>query len=174
MLLRFRPSVLIFDAKDEIHWPGYQRFKRLEDLVRAHPARAIYAPVWAESQDPAFWEKFFQYGYRRTHTTIYVDEAYHCCPNGDLPDSYKAGLTRGRSKKVEIWTSTQRPVEVSNFLFSESKHFYAFKLILEPDRKKVEHMTHIDREALLRLPDFRFIYARADGFQSDVLTLNLQ
>jgi len=175
VLLRFFSSVIIFDAKSEIHWKGYQRFKSLRSLVSAHPMRAIYAPTWNELQDPGEHEKFYQYAFRRTKTVVYTDEVTTVCDSSrEIPPHYKRCLVQGRSKKVMCFSSTQRPVEVPNFLFSESKHFFCFKLNLEPDRKKVEQMTSIDREKIMALPERYFYYARADGFQSSALTLDLK
>src|ERR1044071_7923993 len=160
VLLKFRQSVLIYDPKCEIKVKGIPVFRSLRKLISAHPLKGIYAPSDEEVDDPVMWDRFYKYAYKRKRTTVYTDEVYNVCKRDEMPRYYRMCLVRGRSRKVECWNSTQRPMEVPNFIFSESKNFYCFMLALSGDREKVEKMTGISREAIFKLPEHQFIYAR--------------
>lgn len=159
-LLRTRHSVLIYDAKDEIKWKGYERFTKLERLIDARPQRAVYAPNIKELDDPRYWNWFYKYGYLRGNVTIYTDESYAVTDGQELPFYMKAGITRGRSKGVEMWSATQRPIDIPQFLMSESENKYIFYLEMPQDKEKVRKMTGISEAIIesLSMDNHEFIY----------------
>lgn len=182
-LLLWRKSILIYDAKDEIKdkWKSaarYQKFTRLRDLVSANPDRAIYAPKIStrgtvqELDDPRFHDAFFKYGFLRRATTIYVDEAYAVTHGQELPFYYKAAITRGRSAGVEVWSATQRPIDIPQFLMSESENKYIFYQEMPQDVDKLRKMTGISEDLIrsLSMDNHEFIY-RNRNQTSGILTL---
>lgn len=111
-------------------------FTRFRDLEKFGSGKCVYTPDWREMK-PDYYNAFFELVYERTNTTAWVDEVYNVAKGQTLPEFYLACLTRGRSRNVQCWNLTQRPMQVPNFIFSESKHFYVFLLLLGGDRKKL-------------------------------------
>lgn len=68
---------------------------------------------------------------------VYIDEAYHWHVNGRCGAGLNNLLTRGRSKGISTLLSTQRPVWISRFCFTECERFYIYRLSDERDRKTV-------------------------------------
>lgn len=172
-LLDARPSdfALIFDAKDEIKWRGYQRFTKLEKLIAANPRRAIYAPNIFELDDKEHWNWFFKFGFVRqvknkkkglsANTIIYVDEAYAVTDGEELPFYYKAALTRGRSIGLEVWSATQRPKNIPQFLMSEAQNSYLFFHQMPQDKEKLRKTYTVSEDLLesLSMDNHEFVYA---------------
>lgn len=169
---------LVYDAKDELAWKDYKRFTKLDKLIRANPAHAIYAPNIHELDDPRYWEGFFKFGYLRQRknykarngllTTVYVDEVYAVTDKEQLPFYYKAGLTRGRKIGLELWSATQRPKNIPQFLMSESEHKFVFFHQMPQDIDKLEKTFGISEEMLraLSMSNHEFIYANLDKISS--------
>jgi hypothetical protein len=162
--------VLIFDAKDEIFWNGYQRFTRLDKLIFANPKRAIYAPNIHELDNPAKWDEFFKYAYLRqkknrkkkllSNTIIYIDEAYAVTKNEVIPFYYKASLTRGRSLGIETWSATQRPKNIPQFLMSEAENSYIFFHQMPQDKIKLRQTYAVSEDLIesLSMENHEFVY----------------
>jgi hypothetical protein len=174
-LCAYSPSVLIFDAKDEITWKGYQRFTKLAKLIEAKPRFGIYAPCDKELLDPKFWDFFFKYAYKRKNTTVLVDEVLAVCEGNDLPFHYKAILTRGRSLGVRIFSNTQRPKSIPTWIISEAEHKYIFFLQMPQDRERIAALLGIDESIVFGLDKeaHEFIYANLKG-STGKLALNVQ
>lgn len=74
------------------------------------------------------------------HIGVYVDEIYQFLKAGVHSGPGLIGLfTRGRSRGITTVISTQRPANVSKFIFSEANLFYVFWLSTEDDRKRVQN-----------------------------------
>ena len=75
--------------------------------------------------------------WEREHRGLFIDEGYM------LPDdgAFRAILTQGRSKRIPVITLSQRPVEISRFVFSEASHVALFHLNDERDEKTVRAFT---------------------------------
>lgn len=162
--------VLIYDAKDEIKWPGYQRFTTWQSLVLANPRRAIYAPNIKELDNPKCWDYFFKFAFLRqrknykrrlkVNTVVYVDEAYAVTDGETIPFYYKAGLTRGRSMGLEIWSATQRPKNIPQFLMSEVQQTYVFFHQMPQDKIKLRGMFPLSEDMLesISYENHEFVY----------------
>ncbi len=162
--------ILIYDAKDEITWPGYQRFTNLSKLIAANPRYAIYAPNIFELDDKAHHDYFFKFAFLRqkknfkkrvkVNTTVYVDEAYAVTDGQELPFYYKAALTRGRSIGLETWSASQRPKDIPQFLMSEAENKYFFFLEMPQDKERVRKMAGITDATIesLSMDRHEFIY----------------
>jgi DNA helicase HerA-like ATPase len=74
-------------------------------------------------------------------------------------------LQRGRELNIRVFSSTQRPVDVSQLILTESEHTYIFKLKAESDRIKLEHATGIDRDQIAELKkgEHKFYYSNVEG-----------
>lgn len=74
----------------------------------------------------ALWE--------RENVGVYADEAFMCGKGA----GFVACLTQGRSKHIPMILNTQRPVEVSRFVFSEASFFQLFRLTDKRDKLTVK------------------------------------
>lgn len=167
--------ILVYDAKDELDWPGYTKFTKLGKLINANPLRAIYAPNIFELHNPIYHDGFFKFGFLRQRknfqkkiplrTTIYVDEVYAVTDNQELPFYYKACLTRGRKIGIETWSATQRPKMIPQFLMSEAEHKYIFFHQMPQDRDKLRQSFGISEDMLdsLSMANHEFVYASLDN-----------
>lgn len=86
-----------------------------------------------EEQTEAWLWKVWQ----KTHIGLYFDEAYL------VPDklALQAILTQGRSLRIPAICVSQRPVQVSRFVFSEADHVALFHLNDERDEDTVKRFT---------------------------------
>lgn len=142
-------NVLALDTKGdsllglEKFWPAMAEaglyvpvFEHLRDLEKFGAGKAIYAPHHTEMK-PDYYNAFFELLYERGNTTGWVDEVLSVCRGQVITPFHEACLTRGRSRKVQLAQATQRPMNVPNVIFTESKHFFIFRLLLMGDRKKL-------------------------------------
>jgi hypothetical protein len=89
--------------------------------------------------------------WERENVGVYLDEAFMC---GDGP-GFVACLTQGRSKKIPMIMNTQRPVEVSRFVFSEASFFQTFGLTDKRDKQTVKMFAPIpELHNGERMPEF--------------------
>lgn len=165
--LQNRKFVVIYDAKDTIHWPGYHRvtdpaqlFEIKGELVAKHP-KIIYAPGIEYDEDFDSIDKFFYWCYARGHCTVYVDEVYGVTPSAlKMTKYHRACLTRGRERGLSTFSATQRPSNVPLPIFSESEHYYVFTLNQAVDRERVQRNTAIEAEQIDALGEHQFLYAQ--------------
>jgi hypothetical protein len=113
-------------------------------------------PLIPEFSDEAL-EQFFWRVWANENAIVYTDEGY-MVPQGSK--SFKALLTQGRSKNVQMITLVQRPVFCSKFIFSEANHFYVMRLQTEDDRKCVR--GYLDGTDINHLPRFHSYWYSAD------------
>ena len=160
-LLHDFDSVLIHDGKNDTHWPGYQRYRRLASLIAARPRRAIYAPKIDELDDPDMQDAFFKYAFLRRNVLVYVDELYLVTEGNTIPRHLKACITQGRSLGISTWFASQRPVSVPQWCLSESEWKFIFYLELNQDRKRVREVIGLEEEAIAALdPDQHEFFVR--------------
>lgn len=158
-------NVVCLDTKGTVDWikiiPDIKIYTNLIDLMKEHTyGKAIYRPRWEELNLP-YYDKFFEWIYRRQNTHVWIDEVMSICEGNSIPNFYKACLTRGRALGINCWNVTQRPKTIPLVIMSESSHFYIFDLNLEADRKRIMEIVPFDE--LLELPskvasEFSFWY----------------
>jgi hypothetical protein len=165
---------LVFDWKGLIRWPGYKRFTKLDQLIRANKQHSIYAPGIAEFRSVDHHETFFRYAFTKGQCQIYVDEVYSVTSNDDIPEWYHACLTRGREKGISVYSSSQRPMRIPQVIMSEAEHSYIFFLKMSQDRKKVESMTGLDADKISTLAKRYFYYTSDSGDTSGPHTLKIR
>lgn len=178
-LLSQRQFVVVHDGKGNLNWPGYRLVRRLKDAWRLNPRqhpRIIYRPTIEEMRNLTIVNGFFRWVYHRQHTTLYVDEVYAVVEPfaGTTPPYFHACITRGRERRIEVWSSFQRPTLIPLSLLSESEHFFVFRLQWRDDRKRVESSTGLDEESIALLPKRHFYYVAMGEPPQGPLTLNLK
>lgn len=144
-MLSYFGSVVVLDVKNRLMWEGYERHTTLASLASSQHTHLIYAPSWEELRyDPRrehwspFIEEFYRWVYVRGNTVVYTDEVMGVTRGEEMPEFYRAGVTRGRELYVSMWSATQRPMRIPQVLLSEAEHFYVFNLQLGQDMAKVE------------------------------------
>ena len=137
MDVQTRPWVIIDYKRDELlnEIPFIREVSYTEKLNK--PGLHIVHSLPSEDEQ---LEKYLLSIWQRGNTGIYVDEGMM------LPDkeALTALLTQGRSKKIPMIMLSQRPVDLSRFVFSESDYFSVFHLNHKLDKKKVEEFTSVN------------------------------
>lgn len=143
-----RMPYIIFDYKNEDMIGEIEHAEELK-LGELPSEAGLYVVRPAPGQEEevedylwAIWEK--------ENTGVFVDECYMIDKNSR---AFKACLTQGRSKHIPMYLLSQRPVDVSRFVFSESDNHAVFHLNDRRDRETVEKYTPIDKDAPM-LPEF--------------------
>lgn len=130
-----RPHI-IFDYKGDELLNDIRNIEEI-DIRKAPPRKPgiyIVHPLPGEI-DQEKVEAFLWKMWHQENIAGYIDEGYMIDP---YSDAYSSIHTSGRSRKVSMWTLTQRPSKVNRFVFSESNHIGLFHLSDKRDYKIVE------------------------------------
>jgi len=98
---------------------------------------------------------------------IYIDEGYMVpkfAPN--FHRWFRACLTQGRSKNLEMIILSQRPVWMDKFVFTEASFFALFKLNSIEDRKYVSNF--LDGTKYKVLPKYHCLWYDVDNQQTSI------
>lgn len=171
--LATRKYSVVVDYKGKINWPEYRVYTSLKEITRSKHPKLLYRPTFADSVDSDNSNRLWEWLYRRGHCTIYVDETASIASVNRYPYYYGAVLMRGRELGLELWSATQRPIDIPSVVLSESEHVYVFRLRLPQDRKRVESLAGVSSESIAALQHRTFIYAPQDGDPIGPLRVNL-
>lgn len=143
------PAVIVLDSKEDFDWmeiPSDQlniitHLSALPYATKDPRCKVIYQPVHDEMKSE-YTEEFFRYLYERKNCIVMIDEVMAICKNPyNIPEYYKAILTRGRSRNTACWSLSQRPAGIPTVIMSESKHFFVFDMNMAADRDRVAETT---------------------------------
>lgn len=154
-------NVVVLDTKGTLLWPEAGRETKIvttmADLRRITSGRVIYRPRFEELNIGAY-DDFFRWCYLRKNTIVWVDEVMSIAPGPlSMPEYYRACLTRGRERRVAVWSLTQRPTGIPLVAISEATHVFVFDLNLEADRKRIVAAT--GEQAFAERPGrYHFLY----------------
>ncbi len=162
-LLYSRKYVVALDYKRTLKWPEYHLCESLKELEKSKAERLLYRPSVYDFDNAEVSALLWEWLYARGNTTVYVDETAITIDRSNMPLFYRACLMQGREHGIEVWSSTQRPLDIPSIIGSESEHVYAFRLRLPQDRKRVEELTGIQANLIAGLNKRRFLYAPQDG-----------
>lgn len=140
--LPFAP-VIIYDTKEE------PKFLTLPTAAVAHSFREVaerltsgehdyivFRPPDHILHDPQRLDEYLYNHYMQfPGVDGYIDEIYSFHSSGRPHMGLQAMLTRGRSRGISLFMSTQRPVWLSKSALTESNHLYIFTIVHEDDRK---------------------------------------
>lgn len=132
------PRGIIIDHKHEETTRGYQIARGVKQFDQLWPAvpRVIFRPVNYQDTRSEI-DQVLSRAYVHGNTGVLVHEVMQLCDAHSIPPAYQRCLTLGRNRRVSLVNCTQRPMHVHNTVFSESKHFFVFFLLLEGDRRKI-------------------------------------
>lgn len=152
--------VIVIDTKHELQWDGFSIQRSVLNASSRRWQRVLFRPESLLQIDQLLTEIYQQGGW-----TVYIDEVYGLTSRGSLqsfPTSYNRLLTRGRSRGITVWSGMQRPRHAPLWAFTESTHFFIFRLKDAHDRKRVSEFTDSRLyEKLSDLERYEFIYHHA-------------
>jgi hypothetical protein len=138
--------LVVFDGKGDLdlnEWglvPAGQKEQR--SLKNGGNGR-LYVPPQLDGD----WSEWLTLVYGLGNVLLYIDEMYAVVEPGKRPHPLLAACyTRGRSRGIGVWASTQRPSWVPLIMFSEAEWFFIFRLTMADDRKKLAGFTGPDVE----------------------------
>lgn len=157
-------TVFILDTKGMFNWQHVPEKERvtvssLKELEKVPDEinRIIYRPRRQELTFD-YYNAFFEYCYNLENCLVVIDEVMQVCPSPQkIPEFYKGILTRGREKSVTAWSLTQRPALIPILIYSESTHWFVFRLNAEYDRKKLTDFSSYP-QFLTPVPKYYFWY----------------
>lgn len=130
--------------------------KKPDEEVRVR----VVAPLTVDPGD--FWGGVFFSLFHAGNVLVYIDEIYALVePGAKPPPEMTAIYTRGRELGVGVWGTSQRPMWVPLFCMSEADHFFAFRLSLEEDRRRVAAFMGEEVEAKI-LDKHGFFYSSTE------------
>lgn len=155
--LRSYPYTVVLDSKDELHWKGFLRTKKLDAVRYLDASHIIYVPEHRNLIESA--DTLFELVYTQRGWTVYVDEVYSLGLGMSVPPSFNKLLTRGRSRGITVWTGTQRPKWMPLFCFTESKHYFLFRVTSEDDIRTIARQASPEIATRIKsLQKYGFIY----------------
>lgn len=127
---------IVLDFKEEKLFNQIARIKRMtiDDALPSDPGLYLLPMIDRSSDEIEDW---LWTVWRRGKIGLFVDEGYL------LPDkqAWRALLVTGRSRKIPLYTLSQRPVKLPRFTISESNFYMLFHLNDKRDRKTVSEYT---------------------------------
>lgn len=136
MNLRARPWV-VFDMKDDEHLNGIERAQHVElDWTPTEKSKGVFV-VHPRRKDEEAVDSLLDRIYEHSNIGIFIDEP-------DLANSSAAFediLRKGRSRLIPAITLSQRPVDVTRYVFSEATFIRVYFLNDERDWATVEAFT---------------------------------
>lgn len=79
----------------------------------------------------------------RGDAILYIDEVTLILPGSrSILPWHRRAIVTGRERGMGVWNGTQRPSEIgSSVIFTETEHFFLFRLQFEADRVKASSFT---------------------------------
>ena len=159
--LKARPWV-VADMKDDEHLNAIESAQHVDlDFTPKEKDKGIFI-VHPRTRDEEALDKMLERLYERTNVGIFMDE-----PDlANRSDAFTDILRKGRSRRMPVIALSQRPVDVTRYLFSEASYIRAYYLNDKRDWRTVEEFTPIDSEIDLK-PFHSFYYqvGRKDFWQ---------
>lgn len=156
-LLHWRKYVMSLRSKaDDARWDAPRINRALPALndpkighIELFPRRGHEMVEFSLALDLAWKQKGW---------TVYLDEAYHADRLLRLRTQIEDLLTRGRSLGITVVTGLQRPVNVSRFAISQSKHVIVFAQEGRDAKTIAEATTPRILGAIEALPRYGFVW----------------
>ncbi len=157
--LRALSPVLVLDVKKSLTWNREDDIlftDRLSKVLQSKNKVVVYQPHWREL-NLEYYDKFFEYAYSLTSASLWVDELMGVASSMKYPPFLKACLTRGRERKLSVWSVTQRPSLIPLISMSEATHMFIFDLNMKEDRKRISEIAG-EEEFMERPGKYQFWY----------------
>jgi hypothetical protein len=147
-----RPWFIIDFKRDKLLSKLGATLHKLGDKIPREPGLYIVQPM-PTPEDEARMVDFLWQIWANENTGLYFDEGYMV---GNRNPAFRALLTQGRSKLIQMIILSQRPVWMDRFVFSESDFFMLFRLNDRRDKDTVQSMISVQVKE--RLPEYHSLY----------------
>ncbi len=158
---------VVIDYKNDDLIAGIARIKELDlsDPIPERPGLYVVRPLPSDIDE---MEKWLWRVWEKGSTGLYIDEAY-LLPN---KEAIKNILAQGRSLRIPVIASSQRPVDVPRSIFTEASHIAVFRLNDDRDKKTVreftpKHMMFAPGGQERRLPDYHSFWYSVKDHRAD-------
>lgn len=139
---RDRPWFLIDYKRDKLlSQLGATKIDHTKPLP-TKPGLYLVQPMPDDTLDDFFWRVWAQ-----EDCGLYIDEGYMV---GNRNKAFRACLTQGRSKHIQMITLSQRPAWMDRFVFSEADYFQVFRLNDMRDYDTIQSMISIGIKSRLQ------------------------
>jgi len=125
-LINLRQFVVFFRTKpDRNKFPNLITVRRAEAMHNLNGQRLMLEPEYKRQAVEGYHalENAWQHG----SWCVVIDELWYAEQQLGLEDYVNRMLTQGRSKDISAVLGVQRPVDISRFALSETKHLFIFQ-----------------------------------------------
>lgn len=141
--------IVIYDTKDEPKFLDLPNHRVATTLREANDAvddvetdYVVFRPPVDILADPSSLDALLRFHYEHWRgVDAYIDELYSFHTGGNAGPGLVALYTRGRSRGISTFSSTQRPAFISRFSMSEAQVFFVFRLNDLKDRKRISEAS---------------------------------
>jgi ABC-type dipeptide/oligopeptide/nickel transport system ATPase component len=138
-------------------------------LIKRRQEHVIYKPR-PEFTKPSDYDPVLEAIYRRGSMDVYIDEcAMVCRTHMDYPEKLRWIMQQGRSKHIRMMIATQRPSGFPLCIVSECLQFYAFRVIMSTDIKRIVEFNGEYSEP----PEYHFWYRGYQDARPYLCTVDL-
>lgn len=116
--------------------------------------------------DEIFVSLFLRNCWAQEYIGIYIDEGYMLPAYTNTHRWFRACLTQGRSKEIEMIILSQRPVWMDKYVFTEANYFGVMKLNSLEDRKHISNF--LDGQKLKTLPKYHCFWYNVDKQEATI------
>jgi energy-coupling factor transporter ATP-binding protein EcfA2 len=130
-------KIAIIDPKQEFDFDSSIKvYDKAKNIIRDKPTRFIFRPHAENLSNLSEYDVVYEWLYNRGDVTVYTDELAAFTTSLCYPHYLKVCYQLGRSKRITMLGSTQRPSSIPIVTLSECTHFYAFRVTMPQDIKK--------------------------------------
>lgn len=163
------PKKVILNSKPDSDllkkWPNHQ--STIEAEVK--PGTTHVAKFYAASKGINGWDDVLKH-WKEGNMLFYFDELPNHATATKWSDHLQQIYQTGRSFGVGSIACSQRPVNIPNFVLSESQHVFVAYTQLKSDREKLEGATGVNWDILRDVPKYHFgYYSQSLGMREPVI-----
>ena len=127
----------VIDSKGEYELPGLPVYSDVRRIKRDKPDRFIYRPTAGNFSNLQMYDELLEWVFNRPPFRVCLDELRGIMQGKKFPHHLEVIYCMGRSRNVCCTGTFQRPSALPLFMLSEATQFYAFRLTLADDIKRV-------------------------------------
>lgn len=125
-LVQLRQHVVFFRTKpDKNKFPDLVNVARADAMRNFNGQRLLLEPSYQRQAVEGY--RMLEYAWQDGSWCVVIDELWYAEEQLGLRDYVNRMLTQGRSKDISAVLGVQRPVDISRFALSETKHIFIFQ-----------------------------------------------
>jgi len=162
-MLENYPRVFLFDTQNSLMLKDSTKITTPHNLRKKLKAfdRIRYVPD-LEYRNKSDYNKVIKELFNSPYSqnrVIYIDEIFHLGYGMSFPDWLSRGISTARQKKISLWTSSQRPMNIPMAILTESRRIYLFYLSYADDLKKIAKFTREEKEFMEAIKNLGYDYS---------------